>query len=407
MHHIPKTSLLLLLLGAAASIAQADNNKPLPKSGLHESWASPARETVAAAGHEADQQLALGWSPRPTQAPKPLLGRMMVPRADDFTLGPQTCGFVPGTAGNSFTCISSGFTCTPQQGHVGCCEPNSACSLIKTTCIDYKASQGGACNLPSDYHTLCCGTSSLPACYTWVVSTSAASDDATSLYTLLDCSPQAGRGTLLTIDPGWSSTHSFGPTTTTTSTTSSASSTTSTSTSSTTATPEPAGKKKSSTPVAAIAGGTVGGVAAFGLVGLAAFLFVRRHKKTGNAPSNAAAGGTPPQDNQNSAAPGGGAVYPSGVPAGYAPVPMHQQGYDAQQHMGQYGQQGGVYPQQYHQGQYPPQQQQYNYPVEVNGSTPGAFKEGEVLPQQQSPPPTELAAVSPVGAETNRAELGS
>ncbi|KAL6868625.1 hypothetical protein J3F83DRAFT_737785 [Trichoderma novae-zelandiae] len=405
MHHVPSTGLLLLLLlGAAAPTAKAHdddhNNKPTPKSGLHESWASPAKETVAA-GHEADQQLALGWSPRPTQAPKPLMGRMMVPRADDFTLGPQTCGFVPGTAANSFTCISSGFTCTPQQDHVGCCEPNSACSLIKTTCIDYKASQGGACNLPSDYHTLCCGTSSLPGCYTWVISTSASSDESVSLYTLFDCSAQAGRGTLLTVDPGWSSTHSFGRTTaTTTSTSPSASSSTTSTTTSTTSTPEPT-SKSSSTPVAAIAGGTVGGVAALGLVALAAFLFLRRRNPR-NAPPNATLGGNPPP-NQNPAAPAG-AAYPSGVPAGYAPVPMHQQGYDAQ-HMGQYGQQGVVYPQQYH-GQYPPQQQQYTYPVEANGSSPGAFKEGDLSPQQQSPPPTELAAVSPVGAETNRAELG-
>ncbi|KAL7803751.1 hypothetical protein V8C44DRAFT_261113 [Trichoderma aethiopicum] len=409
MHHPSTTNLLLLLLSAAASTAKADNSQPTPKSGLDASWASPAKETATAGGHEfIDQQLALGWSPRPTQAPKPLMGRMMVPRADDFTLGPQTCGFVPGTAGNSFTCISSGFTCTPQQDYVGCCEPNSACSLIKTTCIDYKASQGGACNLPSDYHTLCCGTSSLPACYTWVISTSASSDESARIYSIFDCSPQAGRGTLLTVDPGWSSTHTFGPTTTKATTTTSSSSTT-------TSTPKPTHKSDSdsgsSTPVAAIAGGTVGGVVALGLVGLAAFLFIRRHNAR-NAPPDATLGGNTPQ-NQDPAAPGGGggggAVYPSGVPAGYAPVPMHQQGYNAQ-HMGQYGQQGGVYPQQY-QGQYPPQQQQqqqqYNYPVEVNGSTPGVFKEGDMSPQQHSPHPTELAATDALGAETNRAELGN
>lgn len=96
MHHN-----LLLVLGAIASTAQAGHNQPIPKSGLEESWAAPAKET-AVAGHDIEQQLALGWSPRPTQAPKPLLGRMMVPRADDFTLGPQTCGFVPGTAGSEF-----------------------------------------------------------------------------------------------------------------------------------------------------------------------------------------------------------------------------------------------------------------------------------------------------------------
>ncbi|KAL7950653.1 hypothetical protein V8C42DRAFT_307164 [Trichoderma barbatum] len=397
MHHNAAT--LLLLLGAVASPAQASNgNKPIPKSGLQESWASPAKETVAAA-HENDRQVALGWSPKPTQAPKPLLGRMMVPRgADDYTLGPQTCGFVPGTTGNSFTCISSGFTCTPQANFVGCCEPNSSCSLIKTTCIDYKASKGGACDLPSDYHTLCCGTSTEGSCYTWVVPTSAG-DESISMHTLFDCSPTAGRGTLLTIDPGWALTHSFGPTTTTTT----SESTTSTMTSST---PEPT-EKGSSTPVGAIAGGTVGGVAALGLVGLAAFLFIRRRNPR-NAPPDATLGGPPQGQN-----PPAGPVYPSGVPAGYqggyAPVPMQspQQGYDP--HMSQYGQQG-AYPQQY-QGQYP--QQQYNYPVQGTTSpvyttpSPGVFKEGDMSPQPQPQPPTELATVNPVGAENNRAELGN
>ncbi|KAL7790964.1 hypothetical protein V8C37DRAFT_382990 [Trichoderma ceciliae] len=415
---------LLLVLGAVASTAQAgDNNKPAPKSGLHESWASPAKETVAAGHEHEQQQLALGWSPKPTQAPKPLLGRMMVPRADDFTLGPQTCGFVPGTVGNSFTCISSGYTCTPQSDFVGCCEPNSSCSLIKTSCIDYQASASGACNLPSDFHTLCCGTSSLPACYTWVISTSASTDDSATLYTIFDCSPQAGRGTLLTVDPGWSSTHSLGSTTTTSTTTStttaSAESSTSSTTSSTSSTsaapaPEPT-HKSSSTPVGAIAGGTVGGVAALGLVGLAAFLFIRRRNPR-NAPPNATLG--PPAQGQN---PPGGAVYPSGVPvgyqAGYVPVPMQspQQGYDP--HMSQYGQQGVAYQQQYpgqqpFQGQYPPQQQ-YNYPVQTASTSPvyatpspGVFKEGETPPQQQTPP-SELPTVNPVGAETNRAELGN
>ncbi|KAL7936107.1 hypothetical protein V8C35DRAFT_249773 [Trichoderma chlorosporum] len=395
MHYSPAT---LLLLGAVVSTAQASNDiKPVPKSGLQESWAAPAKET-ATVGHKDDQQVALGWSPKPTQAPKPLLGRMMIPRADDFTLGPQTCGFVPGTTGNSFTCISVGFTCTPQNGYVGCCEPNSACSVIKTTCIDYQASQGGACNLPSDYHSLCCGTSSIGACFTWVVSTSASSGQSDSLYTLFDCSPEAGRGTLLTVDPGWSLTHSFGSTTTTTSATTATS---------TTATPEPT-NKSSSTPVGAIAGGTVGGVAALALVGLVAFLFIRRRNPR-NAPPNATLG-APPQG-QN---PPAGPVYPSGVPAGYtggyAPVPMQSpplQGYNP--HMSQYSQQG-VYPQQY-QGQYP--QQQYSYPVQAASTSPvyttpspGAFKEGDISPQQQAPP-TELAAVNPVGAESNRAELGS
>ncbi|GFP52375.1 hypothetical protein TASIC1_0001052700 [Trichoderma asperellum] len=344
MRHSPAAT-LFLALGAVISTVTADNdNQPVPKSGFQQSWASPAKETVAV-GNEIEQQVALGWSPKPTQPPKPLLGRMMMPRADGFTLGPETCGFVPGSDGNSFTCVSSGYTCTPQGGFVGCCQPNSACSQIKTTCIDYQASATGACNLPSDFHTLC-----------W--------------------------GTLLTVDPGWLATHSFGSTTTTTATTTS----TEPSSTSPTSTPD-SGGGKSSAPVGAIVGGTVGGVAALGLVGLTAFLFYRRR----NARNNAPPAGQPPQGQSDAA---GGAVYPSGVPAGYqagyAPVPMQQ----------------GYYPQQF-QGQYPPQQQyNYNYPVQTASTSPvhttpspGVFKEGETSA-------SELPTTSPLGAETNRAELG-
>ncbi|KAM0446732.1 hypothetical protein ACHAO4_009232 [Trichoderma viride] len=377
MRHNPATT-LLFALGAVLSTVRADNNNPpVPKSGLQQSWASPAKETVAS-GHEIEQQVALGSSPKPTQPPKPLLGRVMMPRADGYTLGPETCGFVPGNDGNSFTCISSGYTCTPEGGFVGCCQPNSACSQIKTTCIDYQASQTGACNLPSDFHTLCCGTSTEPACYTWVISTSASTDKAVELYTIFGCSLTAGKGTLLTVDPGWLATHSFGSTTTT-------ATTASTESSSTSATSNSNGGK-SSTPVGAIAGGTVGGVAALGLVGLVAFLLYRHRNPRNNAPP----AGQPPQGQNNAA---GGAVYPSGVPAGYAPVPMQQQGY---------------YPQQF-QGQYPPQQQQqynYNYPAQTASTSPvhttpspGVFKEGEMTA-------TELPTTSPVGDETNRAELG-
>ncbi|PTB46660.1 uncharacterized protein TrAFT101_003894 [Trichoderma asperellum] len=383
MRHGPAAT-LLLALGAVVSTVTADNNnQPVPKSGFQQSWASPAKETVTS-GHEVEQQVALGWSPKPTQPPKPLLGRMMMPRADGYTLGPETCGFVPGNDGNSFTCVSSGYTCTPQGGFVGCCQPNSSCSQIKTTCIDYQASATGACNLPSDFHTLCCATSTLPACYTWVISTSASTDKSVELYTILGCSLQPGRGTLLTVDPGWLATHSFGSTTTTTTAT-----TTSTEPSSTSPTSTPdSGGGKSSTPVGAIAGGTVGGVAALGLVGLTAFLFYRHRNGRNNAPP----AGHPPQGQNDAAA--GGAVYPSGVPvgyqAGYAPVPMQQ----------------GYYPQQF-QGQYPPQQQyNYNYPVQTASTSPvhttpspGVFKEGETSA-------SELPTTSPLGAETNRAELG-
>jgi hypothetical protein len=68
-----------------------------------ESW-KPAVET-AAVRREVDQnQLEFGWSPRPTEAPE-LYGRyagMMFERADDNTLGSDTCGF--NGAGSEFLC---------------------------------------------------------------------------------------------------------------------------------------------------------------------------------------------------------------------------------------------------------------------------------------------------------------
>lgn len=92
------------------------------------------------------------------------------------------------------------------------------------------------------------------------------------------------------------------------------------------------------------------------------------------------------------------------------PMQSPPQGYDP--HMSQYGQQQGAYPQQYQQGQQYPQQQYNNYPVQTTSPvyttpSPGAFKEGDMSPQQQAPPPTELAATDAVGAENNRAELGT
>ena len=52
----------------------------------------PALETGAP---DIEEQLAQGWSPRPTQAPKALFGRMQVlPRQEDYTMGDGTCGFI-------------------------------------------------------------------------------------------------------------------------------------------------------------------------------------------------------------------------------------------------------------------------------------------------------------------------
>lgn len=83
-----QTPALLLAFGSPAA---AWLKYPFVNSRAEESW-TPPRET-SPAEHEA--QLYQDWSPRPTEAPKPLFGRMgLLPRADGYDLAPGTCGFV-------------------------------------------------------------------------------------------------------------------------------------------------------------------------------------------------------------------------------------------------------------------------------------------------------------------------
>lgn len=87
-----RTSALLLALGSPAA-AWLKNS--FFKSSAEESW-TPPRETYVA---EIDQFVAQGWTPRPTEAPKALFGRMeLQPRLEGYTLGPNTCGFVASNA---------------------------------------------------------------------------------------------------------------------------------------------------------------------------------------------------------------------------------------------------------------------------------------------------------------------
>ena len=82
----------LLAWGALGSPAAAWLKNPWLKSAAEESWKPPVETGV---GHAADEaQLALGWSPRPTEAPA-LYARMdLVARMDGYTLGSDTCGFI-------------------------------------------------------------------------------------------------------------------------------------------------------------------------------------------------------------------------------------------------------------------------------------------------------------------------
>jgi hypothetical protein len=411
-------STALLALGALSSPAAAG----WLKSNQETSWEPPRQTGIY--GPEAGNQanIALGWSPVPTDAPQ-LAGAMDL----KFALGrrdlePMTCGF--GKAGNSFTCISSVATCSYSNGWIGCCETGRACKSVKTTCVDYTASSS-VCAFLEDFHTLCCDQTS-KFCHTWVGTTSG------DPYTILACDSTKGSSALLFSDP--LATGDPKTSQSDASTTEDASSATNDSPTTVTQTAasatESETKDEGGTNVGAIAGGVVGGVAALALVGIAGFLLFRRRKKS-NAAATAAAGTgnnpqNPPQMAQNPQSPGfvpsspSNATYPSGVPSNFQ---GYQQPYDPslatpygqpqgyqQPGYGGYSPQPQGYTQQGfgQQGQYPAPYGAGGYGVPSTASpppgqftpSPGPNKEGHESPQAQ-----ELPAVHPIGNEGNRAEL--
>ncbi|KAF4962136.1 hypothetical protein FSARC_9771 [Fusarium sarcochroum] len=418
-------SAALLALGALTSPATAG----WFKSNEEPSWSPPQQTGIYGeeAGERAD--IAMGWSPKPTGAPE-VAGAMDL----KFALGkralkPNTCGY--GEVGNSFTCVTTSDICSYSDSYIGCCETGRSCNIVKTTCVDY-ASAASICKFVDDFHTMCCD-SALPSCFSWIGTTSG--DE----YTILSCGATGGTSLLLFSDP-------LAETSSIDSSTTDASSTTTDDNSSST-TSEPAASSTEADHddgpnVGAIAGGTVGGVAALALVGLAAFLLFRRRKKTTPAATPLAADSTQgappmaqhPQSPGNSFVPSSpsNATYPSGVPQNFQ---GYQQAYDPNL-AAPYGQPqgyqqpgyGGYSPQpQNLQGQYPQQGygQQSQYPSQygVGGyaapsSTsppPGHFtpspgpKDGGEAPlgghQQHHHQAQELPAVNPVGNEGNRAEL--
>lgn len=81
--------LVFLALGLASQSVDAFSRKRLDE----ESW-TPARPTQVV-NPLVERALGQGTSPRPTQAPRDLFGRMeLQPRLDGYTLGPGTCGYV-------------------------------------------------------------------------------------------------------------------------------------------------------------------------------------------------------------------------------------------------------------------------------------------------------------------------
>ncbi|KAM5380171.1 hypothetical protein ACJZ2D_003622 [Fusarium nematophilum] len=375
--HRPTAILALAALSSPAAAAWLKN--PFIRSAAESSWTPPRQTDVTAP--ELEQNLELGWSPAPTQAPE-LMGRMNMDLAfGKRDLGARTCGFA--SDGNSFTCITNTATCSFSSGFIGCCETGRSCNVVKTTCIDYDASASGACDLPDDFHTLCCGTSALGSCFTWVLSTGEAEDD---MFTLLDCSARGGTSTLLNFDPLATTTDGGDETSTT-------------------------NESESSTTDAEPTDSTEG-----------ASTTDPGQSFAPSSPSNAA--------------------YPSGVPSNYQPG-GYQQPYDPNM-AAAYGQQqsyspqpqpgfGAYSPQQSFQGQYSQQQgygQQGQYPAQFGAAgyaapstasppphltpSPGPKEGGDASlagqsqtpAQQQQHHASELPAVNPLGNENNRAELG-
>lgn len=414
-------STTLFALGALSSTATA----AWLKSHQEASW-EPPRQTDAYGPEAGEQhQIAMGWSPVPTDAPK-LAGAMDMNFAlGKRSLGADTCAF--NVIGSSFTCINSlSATCSYSDGFVGCCETGRTCNSVKTACIPYTLSVE-SCQSLTDAHTVCCDRKA-PSCLTLAGKTNG--DD----YTLFVCDTTSGSSPLLFSDPlAFSSTTTSDDSSVTEnpSTTTDDGSSTTTSAAATSTSADNGGGG-SSTNVGAIAGGVVGGVAALALVGLAGFLLFRRRNKT----TPAAAAATPGDGTQNQPpmaqgpqSPGpsfvpsspSNAAYPSGVPSNYQGG--YQQAYDPSL-AAPYGQpQGyqqpgysGYSPQpQNFQGQYP-QQTQYPSQYGVGGygapsasppphftPSPGPNKDGpEGAPQQHV---QELPAVQPLGNEGNRAEL--
>ncbi|KAM4055033.1 hypothetical protein HRG_005843 [Hirsutella rhossiliensis] len=369
---------ILLSLGAGAGAAS-------PSSGSEQSWTSPQETDVA---FMVEQQLRMGSSPKPTPPPQPRghhFARMdLMPRLEGYTLDPGTCGFVQF---NGVTCVSSTATCASLSGYLGCCERNKVCSRIQTVCIDYVASQAGKCDLPYDYHTVCC------------------------MLHLFD-------------DKAWLW-HFHGPCMLYLQRTESPTTTVAAQTRAATETGNGAGGGGgggSQANVGAIAGGAVGGVAVLGLLGVVAFLLLRRRRSH-------ASGSDTQQASPQTAMAQSHPQNPPQYPHTYSPP---AQNYDP--HMSVYSQQAyppqgwnNQYPQQL-QGQYPPQQpggyQPYGAasgfaapstasPPPPSVPSPNTIKEGEEGPHGVTPPPaaphhhqpSELAAVAPLGYENNRAEL--
>jgi hypothetical protein len=277
-------------------------------------------------------------------------------------------------------------TCTRDGPYLGCCEADQECTIIKRTCIGYEASVAGSCALPTDFHTVCCSTSLLPACHTYLFSTSASPG---MTFTAFNCERAPGVDTLLDYAPQF--------TRSTTSTSSKSSSATSATTSSdgtasvTSTTPtQTSAPQDGGTNVGAIAGGTVGGLAAAGAIGLLIFFFILKGKKGKGSPAT-----TMTQPHQASPGSGMAQTYspvpgPTSPPAGYpySPGGFQQPGWNPQ---------GGAYDPPPQAQQNPYQSFQPNYNVAQQPPHPGAYAQQGLQNYPPQPPSNGPSPVSTQG----------
>ncbi|TLD20261.1 hypothetical protein PspLS_08519 [Pyricularia sp. CBS 133598] len=285
------------IMAAAATIATAGRALPVPEGQYPLHMTIPAsawqpRETASwkaddAVEKDADTAMS-GFSPRPTDGPR--FGSMEIFRRQAATLKPNECGFLPN--GVVFSCPGDGASCKHDGTHLGCCQKDGSCKFRAKTCIDYKASVGGACQGITDPATRCCSESSIGFCFTLQFSTST---EPGKIITLLDCQASPGTGILYNSPPPRTTTTSPASKKTPTSTqristtTGYGSSPTNPSDGDRPGDPEqqqqPVPTSSPSTNKGAIAGGVVGGVAFLGLTG-AAVLFLLRRSKVSKMPAS-------------------------------------------------------------------------------------------------------------------------
>ncbi|KAL8334443.1 hypothetical protein RB601_000375 [Gaeumannomyces tritici] len=251
------------------------------------SW-RPARQTASpgTAPGEDKPDARVGWSPRPTDAPKPALAQMeLFKRQQPYSMGTDTCGFISGYPSLAVTCVKgSGYCTNDGVGNIDCCtgEYTDCTSTMFSACLDFSASQRGACASRGP-RTICCWESS-PACYTLIFSTTATPG---RLFSILQCQSSAGVESLLATPPALltSSPRSSSSSITQSTTTSTISTTTSAAGGAGAGTSGGGGGggggsgESSPTPVAAIVGGAVGGVALVGLVVFAICLIMQRSRR--------------------------------------------------------------------------------------------------------------------------------